>query len=259
MPVSVDGSFLVSVRAAVLLWAQRLIARRDASPHQLLEIDADAGLPAAQEAFHKIARIAHPDLHRGSLTDEDLALVVAAYARVSAAYQTLRRQTEQSGSMPLLPPDPPLPRARTSSGLPLGARTRAPTAQPPQRAGAPSTQPFPQRPASPSTPPASRRAPSSPGIRAASSPGIRAPTGTQPDARAPGAHLAAGSSPDAIKTNTPGGISPKALVHYRRAELSLRRGELREAVLQLKLAVASDPQSAFLRTALAEVEAVVGK
>lgn len=231
----------MSVRAAVLLWAQRLIARRDPSPHQLLEIDPDAGLAAAQEAFHKIARVAHPDLHRGSLTDEELALVVTAYARVSAAYQTLRNQTAEAGSMPQLPPDPPLPRARTSSVSPFGPRTRAATAQPAQRAGAPTTQPFPEQPGT--------------------SPGIRAPTGTQPDARvgAPGAHLAAGSSPDAIKTSTPGGISPKALVHYRRAELSLRRGELREAVLQLKLAVASDPHSAFLRTALAEVEAVVGK
>jgi Flp pilus assembly protein TadD len=69
--------------------------------------------------------------------------------------------------------------------------------------------------------------------------------------------LATGSSPDALRANTPGGISPKALVHYRKAELSLRRGELTEAVLQLRLAVVSDPHSAFLRTALAEVEAVV--
>jgi hypothetical protein len=152
----------VSVRSDVLLWAQRIVARRGAPPHQLLEIDAGAELEVAQDAFHKIARIAHPDLHRNSLTEDELELVTTAYARVAAAYQDLRNVTMQTGRMP--------PR-------PL----------------------------------------------------------------------------------TPAAMSPKALLYYRRAELCLRRGDLRDAVLQLKMAIASDPQSAFLRTALAEVEAEVGK
>ena len=50
-------------------------------------------------------------------------------------------------------------------------------------------------------------------------------------------------------------MSSRALVYYRKAELALRRGELAEAKLQLKMAIAADPGSAFLRTALAEVEA----
>ncbi|HEX8111663.1 MAG TPA: hypothetical protein VF516_28225, partial [Kofleriaceae bacterium] len=54
-------------------------------------------------------------------------------------------------------------------------------------------------------------------------------------------------------------MSSKALVHYRKAELALRRGDLTGAVLHLKMAIASDPQSAFLRSALAEVEAEVMK
>jgi hypothetical protein len=54
-------------------------------------------------------------------------------------------------------------------------------------------------------------------------------------------------------------MSSRALLYYRKAELCLRRGDLRDAVLQLKLAIASDPQSVFLRSALAEVEAEVGK
>jgi len=144
----------VSVRSDVLLWAQRVVARKGAPPHQLLEIDARAGAEAAQAAFHEIARMAHPDLHRHSLTAEELELVATAYARVAAAYQDLR------------------------------------------------------------------------------------------DASRPGA---------------PGAMSPKALLYYRKAELCLRRGELRGALLQLKMAIASDPRSAFLRTALAEVEAEVGK
>ena len=54
-------------------------------------------------------------------------------------------------------------------------------------------------------------------------------------------------------------MTPKALVYYRKAELSLKRGDLRGAVLQLKLAIAADPASVFLRTALAEVELEVRK
>jgi len=49
-------------------------------------------------------------------------------------------------------------------------------------------------------------------------------------------------------------MSSKALIYYRKAELCLRRGDLKGAVLQLKMAIASDPQSTFLRSALAEVE-----
>jgi hypothetical protein len=184
----------MSVRSDVLLWAQRVVARKDAAPHQLLEIDARAGLRTAQAAFHKIARVAHPDLHRGSLTAEELELVAAAYARVVAAYQDLRNLTLQTGRLPPLRPDPPPPRPRTPSSAPIAQRQR------PAPAGA---------------------------------------GGTDVDGAA--------------------AMSPKALLHYRKAELCLRRGDLKDAVLQLKMAIARDPQSAFLRTALAEVQAEVGK
>src|SRR5262249_18829512 len=56
-----------------------------------------------------------------------------------------------------------------------------------------------------------------------------------------------------------GAMSSRALLYYRKAELALRRGDLKGAVLQLKMAIASDPHSAFLRTALAEVETELGK
>lgn len=186
----------MSVRSDVLLWAQRVVARKDAPPHQLLEIDAKAGLRTAQDAFHKIARVAHPDLHRGSLTTEELELVAAAYARVAAAYQDLRNQTLETGRLPPLRPDPPPP------------RPRSPT---------PSTGPIPQR---------------------------------QRPAQA-GAGGGDGGGADAL--------SPRALLHYRKAELCLRRGDLRDAALQLKMAIACDPQSSFLRNALAEVQAELRK
>ncbi|MBA3818379.1 MAG: hypothetical protein H0X17_05765 [Deltaproteobacteria bacterium] len=56
-----------------------------------------------------------------------------------------------------------------------------------------------------------------------------------------------------------GQMNGKALIYYRKAELALRRGDLRDAMLQLKMAIAADPQSTFLRTALSEVEAEVAK
>jgi hypothetical protein len=54
-------------------------------------------------------------------------------------------------------------------------------------------------------------------------------------------------------------MSAKALLYYRKAESCLRRGDLKGAILQLKLACAADPTSGFLRTALAEVETEVRK
>ena len=49
-------------------------------------------------------------------------------------------------------------------------------------------------------------------------------------------------------------MNSKALIYYRKAEAALRRGDLRNAVLQIKMAIAGDPGSTFLRSALAEVE-----
>jgi len=65
--------------------------------------------------------------------------------------------------------------------------------------------------------------------------------------------------PPAGPVNPTQAMSSRALIYYRKAELSLRRGELTTAVLQLKMAIASDPQSAFLRSALSEVETELAK
>ena len=165
----------MSVRSEVLLWAQRLVARKDALPHQLLEIKPDAGLEDVQQAFHKIARMAHPDLHRSSLNPEELELVTTAYARVAGAYQEFRSHRMQKRDTTV----PPVMKREPGTTIP--------------------------------------------------------PTG------------AAGT------------MTSKALVYYRKAELALRRGDLPGAILQLKMAIAADPLSTFLRTALTEVEAEVGK
>jgi hypothetical protein len=185
-----------------MLWAQRICGRTNPEPHQVLEIAAGAGMDEAQEAFHKAARVLHPDLHRTSLTPEDLELVTTAYAKVAGAYQEIRSQrmtTTRMRPMPIGPTPAPTPRP-----------TAPPTSGP-------------------------------------------VPTRTTPIPKS--GHVVSEAAPPAAST----AMSSKALVYYRKAELALRRGDLKGAVLQLKMAIAADPSSPFLRTALAEVEGEVAK
>ena len=182
----------MSARTDVLLWAQRVVARKAAAPYMILEIAAGAGVDVAQEAFHKIARLAHPDLHRTVLTPDELELVTTAYARAAAAYQAIRSQ-------------------RTPSARVAEAEQRP--------AVGPMTIPIPSSPIS-------------------------------------GKAVAV---QDALPINPAQAMTSKALLYYRKAELALRRGDLTGALLQLKMAIASDPQSQLLRSALAEVEAEVKK
>jgi hypothetical protein len=187
----------MSARSDVLLWAQRVVARKAAPAHQILEIAAGSGLDVAQEAFHKIARMAHPDLHRAGLTADEVELVTTAYARAAAAYQEIRSEKLLSSRM-----------------HPIQGLGSNPALVPPAMPGP------------------------------ASSP-VRPP----PQAASQPAH----------PVNPAHAMTSRALLYYRKAELGLRRGDLTGAVLQLKMAIASDPQSQFLRSALAEVEAEVGK
>jgi len=212
----------VNPRTEVLLWAQRVISRKAAPAHEILELPAQAGPEKAQEAFHKIARSSHPDLHRKGLTPEELETVTSAYAIVAGAYQIMRTQTMQTTRMKPVGREDSAPIAVGSGETPPAGSANVPAGR---------ATPFP-------------RAPSSPGYPRAPSPSPSVPT--TPAGPAPAAN--AGQS-----------MSPKALVYYRKAELSLKRGDLRGAVLQLKLAIAADPASAFLRTALAEVELEVRK
>jgi hypothetical protein len=193
----------MSVRSDVLLWAQRVIARQAAPAHQILEIAAGSGLPAAQEAFHKIARMAHPDLHRTGLTPDELELVTTAYGRAAAAYQEIRSEQQLAARM------------RPIRGLGSDPALVPPTTP------VPTSPPLPRAAAQPAHPPVSH--------------------------------------PDHRPANPAHAMTSRALLYYRKAELGLRRGDLTGAVLQLKMAIASDPQSQFLRSALAEVEAEVGK
>jgi hypothetical protein len=167
-------------------WATRVVHRADPQPYQLLEIKEESGLDAAQAAFHKVARNAHPDLHRNTLSAEQLELVTSAYAKVAGAYQDFRQMALQ--------PRQQLPEIKGAYGV--------------------------------------RNMPPPPVVE-------------EPVAPQPGGPV--------------GQMNGKAMLHYRKAESSLRRGELKAAVLQLKMAAAADPASKFVKLALAEVMAELAK
>jgi hypothetical protein len=188
-----------STSASVLAWAQGVCAKRGAPPHELLELSADATLQQAQDAFHRIARVAHPDLHRNYLREDHLELVTTAYALIAGAYQAFR--------------------------------TKAPVSQEPIAV------PLRDRYSTPSAPP-------------------RSPTSPPPSGSPPVPVTPSGPAPQAGGAQA---LSPRAQVYYRKAELALKRGDLKAAVLQLKLAIASEPGSGFLRTALVEVESELKK
>jgi hypothetical protein len=183
----------MTARTDVLLWAQRVVARKAAAPYMILEIAAGSGVDVAQEAFHRIARMAHPDLHRTTLSADELELVTTAYARAAAAYQAIRATRAPTTRIPVTAEQPP---SSITSTIPIPTAVISGKAVPVQDLG---------------------------------------------------------------RGNAAQAMSSKALIYYRKAELCLRRGELVGAVLQLKMSIAADPQSPFLRSALAEVEAEVNK
>lgn len=182
----------MSVRTDVLLWAQRVLAKADAPAHQLLEVRADAPQDVISEAFQRVARMAHPDLHRGGLDAAEFEMVTSAYSRVAGAYQEMRSQRSNPNRAKPAAKDEPQSIVAQRMSNQIKAQT-------------------------PAT-----------GVPTAASTGASGASSQQ--------------------------MSSKALVYYRKAELALRRGELQSALLQIKMAVAADPASTFLRNALAEVE-----
>lgn len=261
----------MSTRVEVLLWAGRVIARKGGQPHELLEIPADAGLEQAQEAFHKLARIAHPDLHRTTLDAAEMEKVTTAYAYAAAAYQEMRIAAVR-GRAPAhdrhdKPAEPAaadktgeIPRVKRTSEpartvrLPGGGLVRGTVTSRPQsttKSVAPPSSTL-------APPPSARSAATAPPVATTTPPPSR--VGTQPLPRttgSPAPNPAALAPPGEPMTpmNPSSAMNSKALVYYRKAELALRQGDLRMAVLNLKMAIAADPASQFLRSAIAEVEA----
>jgi hypothetical protein len=183
----------MSSRMEVLLWAKRICARRSAEAHLMLEVSADASLEVAQQAFHAIARSAHPDLHRTTASADELELITSAFALVAAAYQQFRATRLATTKMASLRDLRPEPKSSSAQRSEVGP--------------------------------------------------------------APGVLV-----PETTTTNTPASqMSARAAIHYRKAELSLRRGDLPAGILHIKMAIAADPQSKFLRTALTQIEAELAK
>lgn len=189
----------MSNRTSVLLWAQKILQQRDAPPHTLLEVRAEATADQVSDAFQKIARMAHPDLHRSTLDPQELEMVTSAYGKVAGAYQELRTE-----------------RVTTTKMVPITAVEPAPS----------TARPRPAAQTKPQSPPA--------GVPVAGHGG-------------PSSGAASHS------------MNSKALIYYRKAELALRRGDLGNAVLQMKMAIAADSASTFLRAALTEIQNELAK
>ncbi len=189
----------MSNRTSVLLWAQKVLQRKDAPPHTLLEVRAEATADQVSDAFQKIARMAHPDLHRSSLDAKELEMVTSAYGKVAGAYQEMRSQ-----------------RMTTTKMVPITAPERAPSVA-----------------------------------------GQRIPGQIKAESPAAGVPVAEGSA--ATSGGASHSMNSKALIYYRKAEMALRRGDLSNAVLQMKMAIAADSASTFLRAAMAEIQAELAK
>jgi hypothetical protein len=198
---------VASSKTEILLWAEKVLSRKGGPAHLMLDLREGVTADEAQAAFHKVARAAHPDLHRNTLSKEELEVLTSAYAAVAGAYMELRSKSAMTQRIRPIKPDEAIT-----------------LTEPPPSAPSPAPRGAPSRP----TPPPTGRAPA-----------------------APRADLAESlSSADAVQQ-----MSPKALVYFRKAESALKRGDLKGALLQIKLAAATDPQSAFLRKAIAEVDA----
>jgi hypothetical protein len=239
----------MSIRSDVLLWAQRIVARaKDTPSHVLLDVGIDVSVEDAQAAFHKIARTSHPDLHRSSLTPEELELVTTAYARVAGAYQDFRSKRASTTRMRPLKDDPPPPRKTPSSDRIPALRT--PTGRTPSG----TSEGRPQGKTPEGMTPVSR----SPTGTSEGRPQGKTPDGTPPIPRSatlPGV----GAGSPSPSPGAPGPMNSKALIYYRKAEMCLRQGDLKTACLNMKMAIAGDPQSTFLRNALAEIESELAK
>jgi curved DNA-binding protein CbpA len=178
-----------------------------------LEIPPTASSTAIQEAYHRIARTRHPDLFR-HLDPKLMDRLVRMYGRVTAAYADLK-DPEKCGAYlrELRGPRPQTIQPPSSLVHPLTARTAERLTNAAVAAPSP-------RPARESEPPPA--APAQPRTR----------TGPMDPAAS---------------------MNARALAFYRRAEGAQRTGDKAAALLQIKMAIAADPKSTFLRAALLEL------
>jgi hypothetical protein len=183
-----------------------------------LEIPPTASSTAIQEAYHRIARTRHPDLFR-QLDPKLMDRLVRMYGRVTAAYADLKEPEKCAAYLrELRGPKPPTIQPPTSLVHPVTART-AERLTVAAAANPTTNRPHARESEPPPPPPA---APAQPRTR----------TGPMDPAAS---------------------MNARALAFYRRAEGAQRTGDRAAALLQIKMAIAADPKSTFLRAALAEL------
>jgi hypothetical protein len=181
-----------------------------------LEIPPTASSTAIQEAYHHVARTRHPDLFR-SLDPKTLDRLVRMYGRITAAYADLKEPEKCAAYLREL-------RGPKPQSIPPPPRTGAPVA--------------------PAAPPARPQPISTPPPMGADAPPAANPARTtQPVPRIPR------DGP----IDPASAMNPRALAFYRRAEGAQRTGDRAAALLQIKMAIAADPKSTFLRAALLEL------
>lgn len=179
-----------------------------------LEIPPTASATAIQEAYHAIARTRHPDLFR-QLDPALMDRLVRMYGRITAAYADLKEPEKCAAYLREL--RGPRPQTAPPGNAPVMSRSEISNPR-----------------ASPITTP---------------------PAANEPDA-APTPARATGSMP---RVDRDGALEPahqmnaRALAFYRRAEGAQRTGDKAAALLQIKMAIAADPKSTFLRAALVEL------
>ncbi len=212
-----------------------------------LEIPPIASATAIQDAYHTIARTRHPDLFVGRIEPEVMDRLVRMYSRVTAAYADLKEPERCAAYLRELRG----PRAATTppplhGQAPLARRLGA--TLPPMRSEISS-----HRPGTPATATTARIE------RFAPPPPTRPAPTTAPPPSPPAPVPVPAPPPAPTPRQVPGEIDPahamnaRALAYYRRAEGAQHTGDRAVALLHIKMAIAADPRSTFLRAALAEL------
>jgi curved DNA-binding protein CbpA len=233
--------------ARVIAWIEQLEAGFDQlSLFDLLEIPPTASLAHVRQAFHAIAVSRHPDVWRNRMTPIQLDRLVRAYGRVAAAYATLRDPDERTRYLRTTRDSQPgltRPAERTSRD------SQPALSRPPERA-ARDSQPVvtADRAARDSRPPVIAAPPAT--MRPAP---ITAPPRSASPTAPP--RPASGTVPPTASA----ALGPRAQSYYRRAEAAARLGDIAAAVLNLRLAIAAEPTSVFLRNALTAAQAELKK
>jgi curved DNA-binding protein CbpA len=222
-------------RAQLLAWLDRTEGDFERlTLFELLEIPPTASGQHVQRAFHAIAATRHPDVWRNHLDDAERERLTRVYGRIASAYAILRNDEQRARVLRdvrerRVSPEPSATaahdRGEAAAAPPDRRAARATMASEPPpmpRTRAPSQQPF--------------------GVPASS-----LPAGL-PE-RAPRRAQTATGQPEQPT------LGARALAFYRRAEASLRVGDVAGALLNLRMALAAEPGSQFLKDAIAEAQA----